>query len=60
VNRVTNRAVMERMKDMEVMNTRKSRKLEYLRHIMRNESKCRLLKSVLQGKVYGRIPPKRM
>jgi len=45
------RPVRERMKkDLEVINTTKKRKLEYLGHIMRNESKYHLLRSVLQGK----------
>lgn len=52
--RVTNRTVMEGMrKDLEVMNTIR-RKPEYLVYIMRNQSKYRLLKSVLQGKIYNK------
>ncbi|XP_039291702.1 uncharacterized protein LOC120353116 [Nilaparvata lugens] len=51
MDRVTNKAVLERMdKDLEVMNIIKSRKLAYFGHIMRNEEKYSLLKSVLQGR----------
>jgi len=54
VDRVTNRAVMEKIKkDLEVINIFKGRKLEYLGHIMRNKSKCQILKSkVVQRKVF--------
>jgi len=38
VERVTNRAMMERMKNLGVMNAINRRKLEYLGLIMRNES----------------------
>jgi len=38
-------------KDLEVMNTIKRRKLEYLGHIIRNKSKYHLLKSVHHEKV---------
>jgi len=38
------------------MNTIKGRKLEYLGHIMRNQCKFHLSKSVILGKVYDRKP----
>lgn len=60
MDKVTNKSVLERMnKSLEVMNTIKKRKLEYLGHIMRNDNKYGLLKSVLQGKVYGKRGPGR-
>jgi hypothetical protein len=34
----------------EMMNMVKRRKLEYLRHILRNDTKYKLLKFILQGK----------
>jgi len=45
--------VIEKMK-MDLKVTIKRRKLEYLRHIMRNESKYHFF--VFQKKVYGRKP----
>jgi hypothetical protein len=43
----------------EVMNTVKKRKLEYLGDIMKNETKYKLLKSILQGKVVGVRGPRK-
>lgn len=61
VNKVTNKAVLEGIKkDLEVMRTIKRRKLEYLEHIMRNENHYRLLKSILQGKLYSKREPGRI
>uniref|UniRef100_A0A8D9AE48 Uncharacterized protein n=1 Tax=Cacopsylla melanoneura TaxID=428564 RepID=A0A8D9AE48_9HEMI len=55
VDKITNEEVLRRMgKEKEIMNTVKKRKLEYLGHIMRNEEKYCLLKTILQGKVYGK------
>lgn len=52
--RITNTEVLRRMgKEKEVLNTVKTRKLQYLGHIMRNESRYVLLQKILQGKVYG-------
>lgn len=60
VDRVTNETLLERMeKEKEVMKTIKRRKLEYLGHIMRNDNKYKLLKSILQGKVVGKRGPGR-
>uniref|UniRef100_A0A8D8SWG1 Uncharacterized protein n=1 Tax=Cacopsylla melanoneura TaxID=428564 RepID=A0A8D8SWG1_9HEMI len=54
VEKVANHRVLQRIgKEKEVMNTAKKRKLEYLGHIMRNETKYKLVKSILQGKVFG-------
>lgn len=56
--RVTNIEILHRMgKEREVLNTVKCRKLQYLRHIMRNETRYRLLQCILQEKVYGRRGP---
>lgn len=41
-------------KEKEVLNTVKSSKIQYLGHIMRNESRFHLLQAILQGKVFGR------
>jgi hypothetical protein len=55
MDRVTNESILERMKKgKEVMYTVKRRKLEYFGHIMRNDTKYRLLQVILQGKVFGR------
>uniref|UniRef100_A0A8D8SMX4 Craniofacial development protein 2 n=1 Tax=Cacopsylla melanoneura TaxID=428564 RepID=A0A8D8SMX4_9HEMI len=52
--KVTNKDVLRRMKkEMEVLNTVKVRKLQYLGHIMRNENRYFLLQNSIQGKVYG-------
>jgi len=57
---VTNETILERMgKEKEVMETIKRRKLEYLGHIMRNDNKYKLLKSILQEKVFGKRGPGR-
>lgn len=40
-------------KEMEVVNTVKDRKLQYLGHIMRNENRFHILQSILQRKVLG-------
>ena len=53
-DRVTNAEVLRRMgKEKEVMKTVKTRKLLYLGHVMRNESRYVLLQKILQGKVCG-------
>jgi len=55
VDRVTNETILERMgKEKVVMKMIKRRKLEYLGHIIRNDKKYKLLKSILQGKVFGK------
>ena len=41
-------------KDREVINTVKKRKLQYLGHLMRNEQRFYLFKSILQRKVLGK------
>ncbi|GJQ78502.1 hypothetical protein Trydic_g11617 [Trypoxylus dichotomus] len=57
---MTNFEVLRAMKkDLELMNTIKPRKLEYLGHIMRNEERYGLLQTVLQGKIYARRRPRR-
>ena len=54
IEHTTNKKVLRRMdKTKEVTFTVKRRKMEYLRHIMRN-NKYRLLQLILQGKVDGR------
>jgi hypothetical protein len=54
-DKITNETVLRRVgKEREVMYTIKRRKLEYLGHIMRNSTKYRLLKVILQGKVFGK------
>lgn len=40
-------------KEIQLLNTIKKTKLEYLRHIMRNSTDYSL-KSILQGKVFGK------
>jgi hypothetical protein len=44
-------------KDTELVNIIKIRKLQYLGHIMRNESKYTILQAILQGKIYGKRGP---
>uniref|UniRef100_A0A8D8QRW3 Uncharacterized protein n=1 Tax=Cacopsylla melanoneura TaxID=428564 RepID=A0A8D8QRW3_9HEMI len=57
---VTNVEVLRRMKkSQELMNIIKTRKLNYLGHIMRNESKYSLLQLIRQGKIDGRRGPGR-
>lgn len=54
VDRVTNDNVIERMgKEKEVVNTIKTRKLQYLGHVMRG-NKYNLLQTIIQGKIQGR------
>lgn len=58
--KVTNVEVLRTMKkDLELMNTIKARKLEYLGHIMRNNGRYGLLQTILQGKISGRRGPGR-
>ena len=53
--KVTNSEILRRMnKEKEVLYTVKSRKLQYLGHIMRNECRYKLLQNILQGKVCGK------
>lgn len=60
VDKVPNAEVLRRMgKEMEVLNTIKCRKLEYLGHIMRHPEKYHLLQLILQGKIQGRRGPGR-
>lgn len=60
VDHVTNAEVLRRMnKTTELIYTIKSRKLQYLGHIMRNENRYGLLQQILQGKVNGRRGPGR-
>lgn len=57
---ITNLRVLERMgKDKELLLLIKTRKLEYLGHIMRNSQRYELLQLILQGKVEGRRRPGR-
>ncbi|KAL1446308.1 hypothetical protein WDU94_012325 [Cyamophila willieti] len=57
---VTNVEVLRQMKkSRELMNIIKTRKLNYLGHIMRNESKYSLLQLIMQGKIDGRRGPGR-
>uniref|UniRef100_A0A8D8YBA7 Craniofacial development protein 2 n=3 Tax=Cacopsylla melanoneura TaxID=428564 RepID=A0A8D8YBA7_9HEMI len=58
--RVTNVEVLRRMKkSKELMNIVKTRKLQYLGHIMRNHQRYELLQRILQGKIDGKRPPGR-
>lgn len=58
-DRVKNETVLQRMhKRLELLNTIKKRKLQYLGHIMRNE-KYALLQLILQGKIQGKRRPGR-
>lgn len=53
--KISNTRVLQKLnKEKEIMYTVKRRKLEYLGHIMRNETKYKLLKCILQGKVEGK------
>lgn len=59
-DKVSNQEILQRMrKDREVLNTVKRRKLQYLGHVMRNESRYQLLQCILQGKVDGKRGPGR-
>lgn len=52
---VTNVEILRRMeKEKEVLTTVKARKIQYLGHIMRNESRYHLLQTILQGKIPGK------
>lgn len=54
-DKISNIRVLQKLnKEKEIMLTVKRRKLEYLGHIMRNETKYKLLKCILQGKVQGK------
>lgn len=54
-DKISNIRVLQKLnKVKEIMLTVKRRKLEYLGHIMRNETKYKLLKCILQGKVQGK------
>lgn len=56
----TNEEVLKRMKkDKELVKIVKVRKLQYLGHIMRNESKYSLLQLIIQGKIDSRRGPGR-
>jgi hypothetical protein len=58
--RITNEEVLRRMKnDTELVNTIKIRKLQYLGHITRNESRYTIVQAILQGKMYGKRGPGR-
>lgn len=55
MDKISNTRVLQKLnKEREIMHTVKRRKLEYLGHIMRNETKYKLLKCILQGKVQGK------
>ncbi|RZF39011.1 hypothetical protein LSTR_LSTR014707 [Laodelphax striatellus] len=55
VDRITNQEILSRMrKGKELLPMIKSRKLEYLGHIMRNTERYQLLQVILQGKILGR------
>lgn len=55
---VTNKNVLEQLnKKTEILNTIERRKLEYLRHIMTNSQRYKLLQLILQGNVEGRRGP---
>lgn len=55
MDKISNKQVLQRLnKETEIIHTVKCRKLEYLGHIMRNETKYKLLKCILQGKAHGR------
>jgi hypothetical protein len=41
-------------KELEIMKTIKSRKLQYLGHIMRHPEKYNLLQLIIQGKIVGK------
>lgn len=57
---MSNVEVLSRMnKEREVINTVKSRKLEYFEHILKHPEKYQLLKIVLEGKIEGRRGPGR-
>jgi hypothetical protein len=54
VQRITNAEVLRRLnKELEIMNSIKRRKLEYLGHITRGE-KYELLRIIMQGRIQGR------
>uniref|UniRef100_A0A8D8YAJ6 Uncharacterized protein n=1 Tax=Cacopsylla melanoneura TaxID=428564 RepID=A0A8D8YAJ6_9HEMI len=54
-DKISNIRVLQKLnKEKEIIVTVKRRKLEYLGHIMRNETKYKLLKCILQGKVQGK------
>lgn len=60
VDRVTNVEVLRRMgKECEILMTVKTKKLEYLGHVMRNQERYGLLQLILQGKVNGKRGPGR-
>ena len=55
MDKISNSSVLQQLnKETEIIFNIKRRKLEYLGHIMRNETKYKLLKCILQGKVLGR------
>ncbi|KAJ8896379.1 hypothetical protein PR048_001723 [Dryococelus australis] len=55
IDRVTDVEILRRMKKYkEVLTAVKTRKLQYLDHITRNESRYQLLQSILQGKIPGK------
>uniref|UniRef100_A0A8D8SHV0 Craniofacial development protein 2 n=1 Tax=Cacopsylla melanoneura TaxID=428564 RepID=A0A8D8SHV0_9HEMI len=55
IQKITNAEVLRRMnKEAELVNIIKTRKLQYLGHIMRNEHRYELLQSILQGKILAK------
>lgn len=55
VDRISNETVLRRMnKDCEIINTVKTRKLEYFGHIMRHPETYGMLQLIMQGKIMGR------
>lgn len=59
-DKITNIEVLRRMnKETEIIKTVKSRKLQYLGHIMRNEKRYILLQQILQGKINSKRGPGR-
>uniref|UniRef100_A0A8D8MAZ5 Uncharacterized protein n=2 Tax=Cacopsylla melanoneura TaxID=428564 RepID=A0A8D8MAZ5_9HEMI len=59
-DKISNIRVLQKLnKEKEIIVTVKIRKLEFLGHIMRNESRYLLLQKILQGKVHGKRGPGR-
>jgi len=54
--RINNQRVLEKMgKQKELLTTIKTRTLEYIGHIMRNNQRYNVLQLILQGKIEGKI-----
>lgn len=59
-NHITNINVLKRMnKELEIEETIKSRKLQYLGHVMRHPEKYNLLNLIILGKIVGKKSQRR-